>query len=796
MNRQQRRVAVRHAAKSNSASGRMPSKFELAAAHFRNGRVIEGDAVCRSILASGTEDSRNLHLLGLIAHKANRHDLAVELIRRVISASPRDAQAYISLSGVLIIQGKIGEAIRVCQQALALSPDSAMAHFSLGRALERNEQFAEAVAAYERAVNLDQNCVEAHLNLGKLCAARGQNEAAAAAFREVIRINPRSVDAHRRLSRLLRDNGLLQEAETCLRQALVIDPNECTYHSDLGIVLLKQGRLGEAVDACKAALAIRPGDAATLTNLGNILHDLGHSDEAITAYRFAIQLDPKLASTIANLATVYRATGRIQESIDALRNAVAIEPNRAKYLGELCHQRRAICDWDGLADDEAKVLSLCADGRSIDLPSPFTLLSVPGGEPADLLTATRTWAQRYQLPESRRFQHPVSAEHVAWPRRLRIGYLSADYHYHATSFLVAELLEKHDRSRFEVFGYSTGPDDKSAIRQRVVNAFDRFFDLRFVPYAEAARRIFEDRIDILVDLKGHTRDARTEILALRPAPIQVNYLGYPGTMGVDFIDYVVGDPIVLPMNDQPYYTEKIVQLPYCYQPNDTKRQISEVSPTRSQCGLPEDGFVFCCFNNSYKITEKLFDIWMRLLVAVPESVLWLLGSRNGVEENLRREAAKRGVDPIRLVFAKKLPLADHLARHRNADLFLDTLPYNAHTTTSDALWAGLPVLTCRGNAFAGRVAASLLHAVGLPEMVTSSLQDYEDLAITLARTPEKLAEIKQKLARNRMTTPLFDIDTYTRGLERAFIHMVDLRCSGAQPNSFSVADLPDVPPIS
>ncbi|TAN54930.1 MAG: hypothetical protein EPN20_20950, partial [Magnetospirillum sp.] len=344
----------------------------------------------------------------------------------------------------------------------------------------------------------------------------------------------------------------------------------------------------------------------------------------------------------------------------------------------------------------------------------------------------------------------------------------------------------HDRDRFRITAYSCGEDDGSAMRRRLEGAFDRFVDLCPVDDAEAVRRIHGDEVDILVDLTGYTTGTRTAILAARPAPVQVNYLGFPGTMGADFIDYIIVDSIVAPPDQQPNFAERLVRLPHSYQANDTRRPIAAQRPSRSECGLPERGFVFCCFNNTFKITPILFDVWMRLLAMVPGSVLWLFQANDKVGDRLKAEAARRGVDPARLIFAARRDLPDHLARHDCADLFLDTLPYNAHTTASDALWAGLPVLTCRGGTFAGRVAASLLSAVGLPELITESREEYESLALALARDPARLAALRQKLRQNRHAAPLFDSAGFTRDLEAAYSRMWDTWCAGRCPEAFAV----------
>ena len=376
-------------------------------------------------------------------------------------------------------------------------------------------------------------------------------------------------------------------------------------------------------------------------------------------------------------------------------------------------------------------------------------------------------------------EQAVYVHHAAPPRsgRLRIGYLSSDFHDHATAYLIAELIERHDRDRFEIYGYSYGADPGGAMRARLVSAFDRFTDIDALPHRDAAARIRADDIDILVDLKGHTHRARPKILAFRPAPVQVNYLGFPGTMGAPFIDYIVADEFIVPRDRQMLFAEKLAYLPDCYQPNDTRREIA-AAPGRAACGLPAQGFVFCAFNNSFKITPAFFAIWMRLLQQVPGSVLWLLESNALVRRNLGAAAVAAGVDPGRLVFAPMQPHGQHLARHRHADLFLDTLPCNAHTTASDALWAGLPVLTCVGETFAGRVAGSIVRAAGLAELATNSPRDYEAQALALARDPARLAGIRSRLGAGREKLPLFDMAKRTRDLEALYARMAEICRSG------------------
>lgn len=788
MNRQQRRAKAKREAKP-VGSNLQSALIDAAIQHFHAGRALQAETACRVILASNPSNAATLHGLANLAHRCGRSEIAADLLHHATGIHPDNGDAYASLGGILRMIGRLDAAADACRKAIALKPDLAPAYNNLGSVLQAQRLFSDAAEMYTRAIALDPTSTEAYLNRGLLFIELGQTDLACSTFQDAIRIDPKCVDAYRHLVQTLRKEARFEEAADHLRSAATIFPEEPGYHSELAVVLMMQGKLSDAADACKRALALKPDDSATLTNLGSILHDLGRPAEAIRAYEFALKVNPVNSTALSNMGLVYRAEGQIKKAIVALRDALAIDPNCLKTMTELYQQRRSICDWDGLEQTESAVLRLRRFDERADTP-PFILLATPNATAADLLHGARSWGRGYVVPEGRQLRPPTPGIVRRPGRKIRVGYLSADFYTHATALLITELLEKHDRSRFDIIGYSHSKDDRSSVRGRLVNAFDQFVDVRALSHVEAARRIYSDRIDILVDLKGYTQDARTEIVALRPAPIQVNFLGYPGTLGADFVDYIIGDPVVLPMADQPYFNEKIVQLPHCYQPNDTKRPVSEEVPTRAECGLPEGAFVFCCFNNSYKLTPALFDIWMRLLITVPNSVLWLFEANRDVRENLSREAANRGVDPARLVFAERMRFPGHLARHSHADLFLDTLPYNAHTTASDALWAGLPVLTCQGNAFAGRVAASLLRAVGLPELVTYSLQEYEDLAVRLATCPAMLADIRQRLVYNRLRTPLFDIASYSRDLERAYQHMVENWRSGRTPEAFAVADLP------
>ena len=562
--------------------------------------------------------------------------------------------------------------------------------------------------------------------------------------------------------------GRLEPAAEAYRALLAGAPAHARALNGRGLTLHAQGKPEEAVKLyvqCLRALPDQsPEQAEVLCNFGLSLKKLNRPDLAAQAFRESIRLAPSIAALKA-LGQTRQGQGQKEEAVDAYRRALEIEPDHAEILALLVYQLRQNCDWDGLAELEERLLAQVRRGAP-EVP-PFVILTL-GSTPADQLAAARAWSRKHELAPSA--QLPPAPARAGG--RLRIGYLSADYHEHATAYLIAELFERHDRERFEIFAYSSGPDDTSPMRQRLLKAVDHFVKVGGLSDRAAAEKVREAGIDILVDLKGYTKGTRAGILALRPAPVQASFLGYPGTSGASFVDWLIADPTVIPPAHLPFYSEKLALLPHCYQPNDSKRPIAEPTPSRAECGLPKDGFVFCCFNSTYKITPRYFDIWTRLLRRVPGSVLWLFASNPWAEFNLRNRAVAAGIGADRLVFARDLPLARHLARYRLADLFLDTLPYTGHTTVSDALWTGLPAVSVAGDTFAGLVAASLLTAIGLPELIAPDPAAYEALAERLARDSGERARLRAILAQNRLATPLFDIERYTRDIESLYLGMV------------------------
>ncbi len=578
---------------------------------------------------------------------------------------------------------------------------------------------------------------------------------------------------------VLQEKGRLDDALAAYGRALVLRPDYVDAVNNAGIVLQELGRTGDAIALYRRVARPMPVHADLYNNLGTALLAAGEPKEARAALEQALACRNDFPEAAYNLGNALRELGDLAGAIAAWRHALALRPDYPDALIQLAHHRALACEWDTHAQDQKTLRDLVASGVRVP---PFYLFATPANA-AEQLRCAEQWVAPLKPPQSHLFDH--GARHERRPR-IRLGYLSADFHQHATARLTAELFESHDRNRFEVFAYSYGDDDASPMRSRLAKAFDRFVDIAALSHRDAAARIHQDEVDILIDLKGFTHGARPAIAAYRPAPVQVSYLGFPATMGADFIDYILVDRFVVPESQQAYFSERLVHLPDCYQVNDRRRDIAETSTTRRDCGLPDRGLVLCCFNNSYKLTPEMFDVWMRLLRAAPGTVLWLLAANPQVESNLRREAAARDVDPSRLVFAPVVPPPAHLERHRHADLFLDTSPCNAHTTASDALWCGLPVLTCAGETFAGRVAGSLLTAIGLGELVTSSLEQYEQMAIDLIGAPERLKSLRGKIERERDVNSLFDLPRAKAAIEAAYERMWQRWRDGEEPVGFSI----------
>ena len=727
----------------------VPQAMRDAAAAYGRGDWIDAERLCRAVLAADAEHFDALHLCGIVAARTGRASEAADLLAKAVSINAGNANAHYHRGITLDDLQRHAEALECYDRALALKPDHTRACNNRGVSLASLQRHAEALESYGRALRLKPDYAEAFNNRGVA------------------------------LGELRRHAEALEDYAHALR----LKPDYAEAHNNRGVALSALRRHAEALEAYELALAQKPDYPEAHNNRGVALSALWRHAEALEAYRQALVQKPDYAEAHHNRGVSLSAQERHTEALESYERAFDLKPDYDFLYGRWLHARMKVCDWRDVADHLVR-LEEKVERRERATP-PFPLLAL-AGSPAIERIAAEIWVEH---------KHAGCLPLPSIPRRersdkIRIGYFSADFREHACARLFVGLFERHDRSRFEVTAFSFGPDTNDAMRQRVSAAVDEFIDVRARSDSDVALLARARRIDVAVDLMGFTQEARTNIFALRAAPIQVNFLGYPGTMGAGFMDYLVADATLIPQTSRQHFAEAVAYLPGSYQPNDDRRQSPERAFGREELGLAAADFVFCCFNNNYKITPRTFDSWMRILDEVDGSVLWLLEDNELATRNLRHEATRRGVSADRLVFAPLVPQAEHLARHRAADLFLDTLPYNAHTTASDALWAGLPVLTCRGETFAGRVAASLLTAVRLPELVTSTAEQYERLAIELATNPEKLMRIREALVSNRRTTPLFDTRSFTKHIEAAYAAMCERYHAGLAHGNIYVEDRP------
>jgi protein O-GlcNAc transferase len=776
-----------------SFDGALALKPDYAEALYNRGntllslkRPLEALASFDKVLALTPDHAGVLNNRGNCLLELNRPEEALASFDKALANEPDFAEALNNRGNTLLDLGRPEEALASFDKALALKVDYAEAFANRGIALVELKRTEEALASFDRALAVKPDFAEVLYNRGNCLLELKRPEEALASFDKALAIEADFADVLYNRGNCLLELKRAEEALASFDKALAITPDHADAHNNRGSALLRLLRPAEALASFDRALAIEPDDPAALHNRGKTLLDLGRAAEAVTSLDKALALDRDNREALNCRGIALVDLKRPEEALSSFDKALAIKPDDGDVISGQLNAALQACQWTRVKEIADRLISqktwrtspitpfvmlVCCDDPSVHLESTRPLVAGKDPSPAQDLEpgGAAVWSHRPR-PD----------------RKLRIAYISADYRVHPVAALISGLFELHDRARFEVFGISTGVADRSEMRLRIAKAFDRFLDVRSQSDEEIARLLKELQIDIAVDLTGHTRDCRLGILSSRPAPVQASYLGYPGTTGADFIDYVIADPIILPFDQQPHYTERIVHLPESYQVNDSKRFIAPGTPTRQACRLPEGAFVFCCFNNNYKITPDIFDVWMRLLVANPGSVLWLFRDNADAERNLRETAHERGVDTARLVFAESLPHQEHLARHRQADLFLDTLPYNAHTTASDALWVGLPLLTCTGRTFASRVAASLLHAVGLPELVTHSIADYESLAMRLAADAALLKGYRQRLEENRHTCSLFDTARFTRHIEAAYIRMWEIFQRGQAPQGFGV----------
>jgi protein O-GlcNAc transferase len=802
---------------SNSVINR---NFQSALAALQARKLGDAARLFESVLRVEPSHVGAVNLMGVVLMQLGRFTEAETYFRRALQLHKPSEMTLHNYGVALRALNRPAEALQRFSDALKLNPSVAETWNHRGSTLSDLNRYEEAIADFDKATTRNPRLAEAFQNKGKALLALGRGDEALAAFEHTLTISPSLAEAWLGRGHALGGLGRYEEALSAYDRAGVLNPtfaepslgrghifvqlqrfNDALAAYDRAVALKPQlpqawlvrgfmlnvfGNHREALSSYDRALALDPSLAQAWVGRGNVFLHLQQYDNALAAYGRALALNPNFADAWVGQADVFVQLKQPDKAIAAFDRALALNPDIRFAQGGRLHAKLFLGNWTNL---EAEFADLVASVRAGNLAvNPFEFIGMSTSAADQLACAKRFMADQASLPGAWRgeiYRHD----------RIRLGYLSADFHNHPVAQLMIGLFEHHDKSRFEVTGLSCGLDDGSDLHERIKSAVENFFDVRTMTDDEVAELIRRRELDVLVDLTGLTQQGRFSVISRRVAPVQVSFLGYSGTMGADWMDYIIADPTIIPEDHFPFYTEKVVWLPDTFQPNayhtDEKTvAIQDHLPTRAECNLPENGFVFCCFNNTYKITPIVFDHWMRLLRAVPDGVLWLTKPNPTAEANLVKEAELRGVSRERIIFAPRVDtISEHLARQCRADLFLDTLPYNAHKTASDALWAGLPVVTCAGDTFAGRVAASLLKAIGLPELITTSLEDYEALALKLAREPSLLASIKDKLGRNRDTFPLFDTARFTRHIEAAYTAMWQRYQKGELPQPLTVSPI-------
>jgi len=751
-----------------------------ALALHKQGRLDEAERLYREVIAAAPHLADAWHFIGLVETQRGRDTAALEWIGRALALDPKNAAAYYNRANSLQRLGRPEDALADYERALALQPRHLAALNNRGILLEKLRRPMEALASYDRALAIDADRTDTLSNRGNLLLSLKRPQEALAACERALALNPRQAGTLNNRGNALRDLKRPDEALASYDAALALQPDFTTAQVNRANALRDLKRFDEALGAYDRALAVAPDDADGWNGRGLALVDLQRYEPAANSFERALSLRPDFAEALYGYGYALLQLKRHDESIAVHEKLLLLKPDHPYSAGMLLHAKRTACDWKGLEKITETVRAGIRAGRRVTTPYAFIPLSDSEDDNfrcARILVEDKYKPSATPLWRGERYRH----------ERIRLGYFSADFRQHPVSSAIAGIFELHDKQRFETFAFSFGLGDGSAMRARLQTAFDRFLDVTGKTEAEIAGLARSLEIDIAIDLTGFTGEARPGIFSRRPAPVQVNYLGYPATMAAPYYDYIFADAQVIPLERQRHYAEQVVYLPDTYMPADRKRPVAARKPTREQAGLPESGFVFCSFNNSYKLSPAVFDVWMRLLHGVEGSVLWLASANPGALRNLAREAEARGIAAKRLIFAPFVAAQEaHLARLQRADLFLDTWPCNAHTTASDALWAGVPVVTLSGQTFAGRVAGSLLHAIGLPELIADSVPAYEDMALRLARDPAALAALKSRLRENRATHPLFDTARHCRHLERAYTVMCERIQQGAPPRSFAV----------
>ncbi|KAM1223165.1 hypothetical protein TB2_010465 [Malus domestica] len=808
----------------------------LASAYMRKGRHEEAAQCCRQALALNPHLVDAHSNLGNLMKARGLVQEAYSCYLEAIRIQPNFAIAWSNLAGLFMESGDLNRALKYYKEAVKLKPAFPDAYLNLGNVYKALGLPQEAIVCYQRALQTRPNYAMAFGNLASTYYEQGQLDLAILHYKQAISYDGRFLEAYNNLGNALKDIGRVDEAIQYYNQCLTLQPNHPQALTNLGniymewnmvsaaaqyykatltvttglsapfnnlaIIYKQQGNYADAISCYNEVLRIDPLAADGLVNRGNTYKEIGRVSEAIQDYIHAISVRPTMAEAHANLASAYKDSGHVEAAIKSYKQALIIRPDFSEAICNLLHTLQCVCSWEDRDKMFSEVEGIIRRQINMSLlPSvqPFHAIAYPI-DPILALEISRKYAAHCSIVASRfglsPFNHPapIPIKRNGGPQRLRIGYVSSDFGNHPLSHLMGSVFGMHNKDNVEVFCYALSPNDGTEWRQRIQSEAEHFMDVSSLSSDMIAKMINEDKIQILINLNGYTKGARNEIFAMQPAPIQVSYMGFPGTTGANYIDYLVTDEFVSPLRFSHIYSEKIVHLPHCYFVNDYKQKNQDVlEPScrqkRSSYGLPEDKFIFACFNQLYKMDPEIFNTWCNILKRVPNSALWLLRFPAPGEMRLRAYAVAQGVQPDQIIFTDVAMKGEHIKRSALADLFLDTPLCNAHTTGTDILWAGLPMVTLPLEKMATRVAGSLCLATGLgDEMIVSSMKEYEEKAVSLALNPPKLRALTSKLKAARLTCPLFDTLRWVRNLERSYFKMWNLHCSGQKPHHFKVTE--------
>jgi predicted O-linked N-acetylglucosamine transferase (SPINDLY family) len=754
--------------------------FQRAIQAYQQGYLSDAEKILNHCVNLNGNNFDVLYLLAIVCAGQDKHKEAIKYFRKAIKLSPNNPEALSNFGTSLTVVGNNQEALSVFQKAIKIDYNNAIFWFNAGNALHEMGQHKDALDYYEKSIALNPNLYQAHFNYGKAFCDLKRYSDALRHFEKSIELSPNIAD-------LWFAKGVVAHALKQYDEAIASYDKALTLNSDYAKAWFNKGNLlhelrsfEESLTHYDKALNLNPNYSEAWCNKAGALFELKRYEEALLHYDKALKLNIDFPEAWANKGQTLHSLKRHREAIEHIDKAISLKSDIDWLDGDLLHIKMSICDWSDLSNSLEKIIKkINAHEKFI---TPFSLLSIIDN-PLQHKKATEIYIKS-------KIQANLVLESFNNNRntkKLRIGYFSADFKKHAVSYLIAELIELHDKNIFDIIAFSFGEDDKSPLRLRLVETFTKFIDVRGMSDSQIAELSRRNKIDIAIDLNGLSGGARPGIFSYRAAPIQVNWLGYPGTMATEHIDYIISDKTIIPESFQKFYSEKVVYLPNTYMVDDSMRTASSKKYSREECGLPENAFIFCCFNNHYKFNPQVLDGWTSILRKVESSVMWIAENNDEFKVNISTEFKKRGVNLEKIIFAKRVEsMGDHLSRLSLADIFLDTYPYNAHSTALDSLKAGVPVLTLIGQSFASRVSASLLNAIGLSELITNDQEQYENLAVELSTSAEKLSELKKKLSRNRFSEPLFNTPLFTKHIESAYIKMFERYQVDLQPDNIFV----------